>query len=208
MFSRTSILLSVVLAVSAGGAFADTVVGTAGNTWQTFPATLNTSDTNRPFWDQGSMDGTNRNIGDLLKSGTITGAAATPDWWGNNGPWSSNFDPSFSFDRTASSSNGLLKLELAGHANVNAVGWYDTTKPAVLHQLWAGSASSTADAAIVFSPTASYGFYIVGTNGTFYTEASLNSAATETSYQHFALFADSLTPGNESYWIGVEDMPA
>jgi hypothetical protein len=211
MYSRKKFHACVVFSAvifSAGGAFADALSGTAGNSWQAFPGTLNTGNAGRPYWDQGSMDGPNLNVGDLLKSGALTGSTATPNWWGHSGNWSSNFDPNFAFTRSSSTSAGLLKIEIAGNANLNQVGWYDTASPATLHQLWAGPASSSSNASVTFSPTASYGFYLVGTNGTFYTQSSLNSASGEHAFQHFAAFADSLTPGAESYWLGVEDLPA
>ena len=69
-------------------------------------------------------------------------------------------DPSFYFQNTASSLTASLKLEMAGNEDINQFGWYDITRPSVLHPLFLGpdSPPATQD----FSPSAHYGFYLSG----------------------------------------------
>jgi hypothetical protein len=203
---RNLVIIAVAVAGSASLALADTVSSSNGLAgWQSFPGTLNSGSAARPYWDQDSQDGANKNIGNLLDDGTLTGSSQSFDWWGDTGNQDANFDENFAFAKNSTSSNALLKIEIAGNAAINAVGWYDTTAPGTLHQLWAGSATSGATA--FFTPSASYGFYITGNDGTFYTQSSLNPASDQDN-QHFAVFAEDLTPGFEKYWIGIEDLKA
>lgn len=206
MVRHYTLIAAVALAASAGVASADVLTsanGTAG--WKSFPGSLNSASSNRPFWDNGSQDGNNLNIGNLLMNGTLTGGASPLKWWGDSGDYTQNFDQNFYFTKNSQSSSGLLKIEIAGNAATNIVGWYDTVT-GTKHQLWAGSA--TAGATVNFTPTATYGFYITGADGTFYTQSNKNSGSSDDDNQHFAVFQDSTTLGAESYWIGIEDLKA
>jgi hypothetical protein len=206
MVRKYSLIAAVALAASAGIANADVVTsanGTAG--WKTFPGTLNSSNSNRPYWDMGSQDGTNLNIGNLLANGTVSGAPVTPKWWGDNGDYTQNFDQNFYFTRNSQSSSGVLKVEIAGNASINEVGWYDVAT-GTRHLLWNGAAGPNAVAS--FTPTTTYGFYINGADGYFYTQSSKNSGTSDDDNQHFAVFQDSTVLGAESYWIGIEDLKA
>jgi hypothetical protein len=187
--------LAVALVAGTGisHASADIIVGNNGATWKSFPGTLNDySNFNRPYWDQKSEDGVNKNIGNYLQ-GTL---GITPAWWGDSGGYTSNFNLNYHFthDTSAGATTGALKIEIAGNAGTNVVGWYNVDNPSEKHVLWNGSASPSNNASVVFTPTDNYGFYIVGAEGTYYMDSSLNGGS-EKYYQHFATFATDLTPG-------------
>jgi hypothetical protein len=153
--------------------------------WQAFPTVLNDyANASRPFWDQRSMDGGNRNVGNYL-SGTYTpglpgGALASPNvrpaWWGYSSlvnmtepAGSRNADTSWSFDQvgTVPVNGAGLALEVAGLKNFNEVGWYDASLPVgseVLNVLFTGGANAPAVAS--FAPTARWGLYLRSWNGT------------------------------------------
>jgi hypothetical protein len=190
-------------------AFADTISGTAGATFQSWAVT-NLNQNGKPYWDNVSLDGTNKNVGFFLvnaPTAPLAGAPGALPFWGNtfNSATDSGGTPdlNFTFQRTAASSIASLELELAGNKNINEFGWYDTTDPSVLHPIFLGPDS--APATDTFSPSAQYGLYLKGGDGTYYTQSSLNPSG-DTGQQHFAVFQESSTAGAESYWIGIEDL--
>ena len=204
-------------------AHADVMVSTPGNSWQTFDPVLNDyTITNRAYWDNPSRDvllpnvGGPENIGDYLKgpfnttvSGAVTSPNITPTWWGHAGVSTSNFDPNFHFDRSGSVGiNSQLLVESTDNAASNVLGWYDVDT-GVKTVLFAGSASPTNNFISSFIPSTHWGFYFIGSQGTYYTDSSLNSADKNT--QHFAIF--HLTAGTQQdpvdvYYVGVEDLNA
>ena len=196
---RCTILLITLLA--AGPLLATSIVGTTGS-WQTFPATLNEDGT--PYWDNQSKDGSQLNIGYYL-SGTggsfpQPSPGITPDWWGNS---NGTADLGFYFNSLAPIPIAL-RLEVAGWSGTNQFGWYDTSNSAVLHPIFTGPDSPVMHS--IFSPSNSFGFYLLAGSGqTFYTQSSNNTGG-EGSTQHFAAFVESLS--NSVYWIGVEDQTA
>jgi hypothetical protein len=217
--SRVVLILLLLLDVSA--AVADTITGASTAGWQSW-VPGNIDQDRLPYWDGNSWDSDQpMNIGSCL---TGTGACtqlgldapgAIP-FWGNSyssgGDSGGGADPNFYFVRTSDEGNAALKLEIAGNANYNSFGWYDTATPSVLHEIFAGSVSPGQPAAFaVFVPSATYGFYLGARNGDVYhTQSALNHTSSpsgvDTTRQHFAAFQASSTPGAEVYWIGVEDL--
>jgi hypothetical protein len=190
-------------------AFADTISGTAGAAFQSWAVT-NLNQNGKPYWDNTSLDGTNKNVGFFLvnaPTAPLAGAPGALPFWGNtfNSATDSGGTPdlNFTFQRTAFSSIASLKLEVAQNANINEFGWYNTTNPAVLHPIFLGPDSPPSTD--TFSPSAQYGLYLKGADGTYYTQSSLNPSG-DTSHQHFAVFQESSAAGAESYWIGIEDL--
>lgn len=199
-----SVHLAIVVAIlgsTASATFADTVVGSSGMGFQTFGTP---NENGNPFWDQKSMDGKNKNIGFLVDNefGDVL------PWWGKS---DGKFDKSYAFTRGASEGDvsGLLKIEIAGYANFNEVGWYEVGLPGVKHTIWAGP--DGAGTAALFNPSNNWGLYIIGPDGTFYTQSELNTGdKDDRKTQHFATFLASdlanYGDGAEKYYIGVEDL--
>jgi len=189
--------------------FADTISGTAGAAFQNWAIT-NLNQNGKPYWDNTSLDGTNKNVGFFLvnaPTAPLAGAPGALPYWGNtfNSATDSGgtADLNFTFQRTASSSLASLELEVAHNANINEFGWYNTTNPAVLHPIFLGPDSPPSSD--TFSPSAQYGLYLKGADGVYYTQSSLNPSG-DTEHQHFAVFQESSATGAESYWIGIEDL--
>jgi hypothetical protein len=186
------------LAVLAGTAQAGAIVGSVDAGWRAFPDPLR--ELGNPYWDSSSWDGDDKNVGHLLSQNL----GLTPSWWGKA---DGTADPSFYFQRSGSGAGAELYFAVAGRAWGNEFGWYDVTSPAVLHPIVPGGAAP--GAVVQFSPSGSYGFYLKTPEGSswpvYYTESWRNPAG-ETGRQHFAVFAQSLEPGQEVYWIGAEDL--
>ena len=207
-----SFIGALMIVLSPAPVFCDTISGSGGAGFQSWAVT-NLNENGSPYWDNPSMDGSKQNVGFYLvdaPTAPLTGAPGALPFWGNS--FSSNTDSggsadlNFFFQRNASSSSAILKLEVAGRSNLNEFGWYDIQEPSILHPLFAGP-----DAALDtnnFSPSSSYGFYLKSDSSElYYTQSSLNSGG-DTNHQHFAIFRESSTTGAESYWIGVEDLAA
>jgi len=205
-------LCIALLFFSSSAAFSDILSGSGTAAFQNW----NAGDLNQngaPYWDQTSMDGDNHNIGFYLTGAPSTylpGAPGALPFWGSLYDASTDIgggaDLNFLFEPTAATSTVNLEMEVAGESNVNQFGWYDIASPSVLHPLFVGHDSAPATNS--FSPSAEYGFYLTTLGGvTFYTQSSLNSGA-ETNHQHFAVFEESLTSGQEIYWLGIEDSNA
>jgi hypothetical protein len=229
---RHTLFAAAVLSIAAGSAMADlTLQGSGGAGWQAFPGAMNNyANPARAFWDQDTMDGgptANRNIGNYL-NGTYTlplpiGSDPTPNttaaWWGNAAPaFAGTMDASERFVMTTPSTAvaATLHLEVAGYAGVNEMGWYDTTDSAgaeTLHAIFVGADS--AGATTMFTPAASFGLYLrSGGGNVFFSDSARNRTAggsplgmSDLGTQHFAVFANDLTPSAERYTIGIEDLP-
>jgi hypothetical protein len=183
-------LVIIMIFLATGVALATDTYSGSG-TLQTWAiGDLGTSGT--PFWNNASSDGAQRNIGYYLSNtGFFAGGTAGPgaiQYYGN-GPAAVN---SFSFGHLGGGDSAAMKLEIAGNAGSNAFGWFDTTIPFSPHQLFAGG--NVAGDAAIFTPTASYAFYLQGPGGTF---------LTTTAGDQFAVFQEA---GSGPYWIGMEDI--
>lgn len=201
------ILLGMLLAGTA--AFADKVVGSADAGWLSFPSALNENPSDC-YWDNGSWDGKKLNIGYLL-SGTsgspklnADSPHITPDWWGEAYSGSGGgADSDFYFKKDDTYLRATLNFEVSQKSGINEFGWYDKAT-GVTHTLFGGSIKPGGPGSGTnFITTASYGFYLKTTSGTYFTQSSKNGGE-----QHFALFQGaSKGYGVESYWFGVEDLP-
>ena len=204
------VLLVVALALLAAPAtaLADTIQSTTTTPgtygWQSWTSS-NLDQDGKPYWDNGSWDGANKNIGYCL-----TGSCGMPDapgaipFWGASNDAGGGYDPNFFFVRDSSLSNAALMIEIAGFASGNIFGWFETnvdgTKVIGQGQPIFYGANDQGDTA-QFAPTPYYGFYLTTPEGnTFYTLSA--AFGNDQGKQHFAVFSG---PG-ESYWLGMEDL--
>jgi hypothetical protein len=202
------LILLLLPALSFGG-----VIGTTGN-WQSM---VTPNEDGTPYWDGNSLDssGGNNNSGIgfwLLGTGGYPFPAGSPSpgfalsdlkYWGNS---NGTGDANMHFSTTPGLTPAVFKLEIAGYAASNQIWWYDTTNASNKGKIFDGSAVAGTNA--TFTPSASFGLYIVnGANPTqtFYSDGSLNPNGDKTS-QHFAIFSELAAP-NPTFWIGVEDLP-
>lgn len=207
MIRRLTAGLALMMLLAAVPTMADSIVGAATANWQAFPTPSNLNENGTPFWDNRSMDGSQKNVGYFLtNTGAFTGGTAGPgplSFWGfANG----TADTNVYFSSNTPGNLAQIMVEIAGYANINAFGWYDAANPSVLHPLFPGPANS-GSAPVTFTPSTNYGFYIqVGTGPVFYTQSSLNAGTQEQNHQHFAVFTSSTTSPHPTYWIGMEDL--
>lgn len=216
--------VAVTLAMVSGMATAAradlTLIGSEAFNWQAFPDTITSGGANAPFWDNNSMDGgANKNVGNYIKGnfagglpgGSVASPNLSPVWWGrSNVTKAATSDSGILF-----SSNGpivaQLRMEVAGYANGNVLGWYnpsDAVGQEVLHTIFTGP--NGPGTTVTFTPSADFGLYIrTGGGLTFFTESNRNrgTGAGDLTTQHFATFASSLESGGQSYILGVEDLP-
>lgn len=202
----SAIAISLFVSVAA---FADTISGTAGAAFQSL-AGANLNQNGKPYWDNISIDGSNKNVGFFLVNAPTAPLADAPGvlpYWGNtfNSVTDSGgaADLNFTFQKTAAFSIASLQLEVAQNANINEFGWYNTANPSVLNPIFLGPDSASASNS--FTPSAQYGFYLKGADGIYYTQSSQNPSG-DTNHQHFAVFQESSTADAEVYWIGIEDL--
>lgn len=189
--------LLLILAGVSSGAHALTLANNGSwISWST--GDLNNNGT--PYWDGASSDGSNANIGDwMANTGYFSGGAGpgVMPYYGNAA--GTGVNNNIYFNAQGSQAAGLL-LEVAGNANSNTFGWYDTTAPTVLHQIFSGPDSPYN--VQVFIPTSSFGFYLSGPGGLFLSQGSV-SGNTDSNNQHFAVFNDGI---DQTYYIGMEDL--
>lgn len=224
MLLRFAALVGLV-ASSTSALAALSLVGSAGSGWQAFPGTLNNySDPLRPYWDQRSKDGGNRNVGNYLNGSydlPLPGGSAgspniTPPWWGrtSNTNYSATMDNAVHFNRAnpTTSVGTTLKLEVAGNAGINEIGWYDINDAAgseVLHTVYTGGNSAVMS--VTFTTSANFGLFMKSGDLIFFSESIRNRGGVMTiadqSVQHFAFFGADLTAHAEKYYVGVEDLP-
>jgi hypothetical protein len=142
------------------------------------------------------------NVGNCLLSTAACGIANAPGaipYWGLS---SGAADPSFTFVDTGSGDHAALEIELAGNAGINEFGWYDPADPKDLHVIFTGPDSVSNGGSATFAPSATYGFWFTGSEGTYFTQSTLGTDLG----QHFAVFAESLAAGSQVYWLGMEDL--
>jgi hypothetical protein len=185
--------------LAAGNSAGATITGSAGSGWQSFPSTLD--ENGSPYWDSPSWDGSQMNVGYLL-SGLV---GITPQWWGNS---NGSADLNFYFQRQGGL-HARMFLAYAGRAGVNEFGWYDLTEPGALHPVFPGGTIPGTEAQLDTSEY--FGFYFKtpegGIDQVYYTQSALNPGR-ETRHTHFAIFGEDLTPGQQVYWLGMEDLRA
>jgi hypothetical protein len=215
-----SLILMTIACLLTPLAHADLIItGTTG----AFQANSGPTETGSSgYWDNGSSDGSQCNVGYILNGGGLgcnsaTGTPISPlpptnmPFWGIG----TAADPDFHMTKTATSSTTALKVEIAGQSGSNTFGYYtlDSSNNITRHELFAGSDVPGATN-FIGAGVAVFGFYIksIGSganpNTEFYTQSSLNP--NDTGLQHFALFREAPpgTSGNNAtvYWIGAEDL--
>ena len=187
----------------APAAWADTLTGSGGAGWQSFPTP---SEHGPAYFENKSYDGAQKNVAYLMTNtggftGSTLGPGALPFW----GKPTGSADLSMAFLRgTTNLPHASLLATFSGSAAGNSFGWYDTKNPNVLHTMFSGPAGP-GNLGKTFAPTHSYGFFIhLSSGATFFMQSGLNSLG-DTAHQHFAIFTNA--PGNPfaSFWIGVED---
>jgi hypothetical protein len=202
-------IVALLLLIASPAAFADSVLGLSGG-WQTWSTASLSTQNGIPYWNHDSWDGPGMNIG-FCMAGTgncttqLSPAPGALPYWGASGGAAV---PSFYFlTSNPGGSQAALKVEIAGYANINILGWfaYDPTTGKIVGTpqiIFAGPASAGATA--TFVPTQYYGFFLqVGTNGPiYYTVSGLN--VSDTNRQHFVVFQGA----NQNFWIGAEDLPS
>ena len=207
---RDFVLLTALVgttAMAAPPALADSLLGTPGNNWQSWRSATLTDQNGIPYWNNGSGDGAQMSVGFCLTAAGRcpqlgAGAPGAIPFWGALGGAA---DPSFFF-HASGNSNAVLHLVIAGNAETNVFGWFETDATGAVigatHPLFSGV---TGQSSAEFSPTLYYGYYLTSTvhGATWYTLSSGNPSD-ETSDQHFAAFEG---PDSYTFWIGAEDRP-
>jgi hypothetical protein len=193
MLKKIALATFCLTVMLASVSFADTIVGSAGNGFQTFGVV---NENGIPFWDHASLDGSHQNIGYQLQNLGV----GTLNYWGTP---SGGYDLNFLFSQNGINNSATLQLEVAANAGINEFGWYQTGNTSALNPIFTGPNAPVMTT--VFDPAASYGFYVKTASDTYFTQSSNNTGG-ETGYQHFAVFATNQTPGSEVYWLGMEDM--
>lgn len=209
---KVLLVVALALLTAPATAWADTIQSTTPPgtyDWRSW-TTADLDRDNHPYWDNRSYDPpyVGMNIGNCL---TGVGNCSMPDapgaipFWGrayNSGTDSGGgFDPNYFFLKNTTGSTAALMIEIAGFANTNRFGWFETNAAGsvVLNPQQLFSGPQGAGAVATFTPTPYYGFYLTTQEGyTFYTLSSLGS---DPGNQHFAVFRDG-----QSYWLGMEDL--
>ncbi|MBI3661520.1 MAG: PEP-CTERM sorting domain-containing protein [Acidobacteria bacterium] len=217
-----SVIALAIMLLLASNAWADQVVGTPGAGWQPFPAAgaLWPNNPATPYWNNYSGDLNHQaNVGHYItNTGAFAGGGYPPGpgplpWWGMpTGAADNNFFFASPFPGPSGSVAALL-IEIAGHANFNAFGWYDATT-LVRTEIFSGP-TAPGGPLVAFITSPIYGFYLVGKNGDIYfTQSFLNQGSNghpvDIGHQHFALFTGHAPPpylqGNQTFWLGIEDL--
>jgi hypothetical protein len=160
-----------------------------------------------PYFDNPSLDGSNKNIGYFLTAtGGFAGnstspASAVPYYGAAAGTPALNYY----FSPSSQSYELTLLLEVAGNKATNEFGWYLAGNRNSRTILFGGPASAGAQTS--FAPAADFGFYLAtGSGSIYFTESSLNGTAAAPNpamaFQQLALFGD----GSGSIWLGIEDV--
>jgi hypothetical protein len=203
-------LFLVAIFLISPAVFADTITGSAGAAWQSWIAG-NLNQDGKPYWDNGSSDGNQRNVGYWMTntgffSGGTEGPGAKPFWgmaYDSVNDLGGAFDPSFYFNRESSSSVAALKIEIAGLADTNEFGWYDTAtgnRTVIFTGPQSGGATAT------FTPSEAYGFYLKTQQGNIFLTESGAWSTSDGGIQHFAVFKKTVGDPMDMYWIGMEDL--
>jgi hypothetical protein len=216
VMKRTTLLVFLVaICLTSSAALGDTVVGHGGS-WQSL-TTADLDQDGKPYFDQLSLDGANKNVGYFL---TGSGAYATKtnylgthaQFWGLTYNSSSDkkgrADTGFHWTNASPSGMVTLLIEVAGNASTNKFGWFEWDS-GIKHEIFDGSATTGAKSGMI-SIGEDYGFYLEQKDGTtFYTD--INSAwgpskSNPDSTINFALFRGDSYPN--AFFLGCEDLTA
>ena len=212
-----AVLVSLVLVAPVG---ADTLQFTAG------PASLATPSwqgpvvcsggppctiTNSTYWNNGSLDGANFNMGNYMvagdgRDGFFTDFAASKVSWWSKGDGTADPNMSFCATCTGGAVGTTLRLEAAGLKDTNELGYYLLSTPSILVPLLTGGAG-VGDVAL-FVPTGDFGLYLKNTSvGTlFRMDTTASAGGLDIGLQHFTAFRNLVDIGPRSVWVGVEDV--
>jgi hypothetical protein len=187
------------------------------------------------FWDNKSKDGSNCNVGFWLQAGSwplnCANQASSPfgtppgqplDYFAAAGSGSVGTTAAGWLFTPSGPNNVTLRVEVAGNAGANEVGWYtaDANGNVVgnLNVLFSGSNNAPSFATI--NTASNFGFYLCkggSVNGTcsasnLFLSGSANNGASTPNAGKFALFAQSPVHPNlnsqiQTYWMGIEDTP-
>jgi len=188
--------LFAVLVLFSASAFADIVVGTPGDGWQTWSTSSilgSNYGSGVPFWNGTSADYPSNvpgNIGNYL---TNTGAFVGGSGPGNLPYWGTSTggaDTNFYFVPSGYSVGTTLKIQIASWASQDIFGWFNITTgtSSILFDDAAPGTTAT------FTPTGNYAFFFITPDGTWQTYGNGTGA-------NFALF----NGGGGTYWLGMED---
>jgi hypothetical protein len=191
-------IVALAVCLSSSLALADTLMGVT-----TF-INAAPSETGTPYWANKSQDGTNRNVGYYLTStGYYSGTGLNPALTNPQSLDLTTSNNNFYFKSTGGSQATML-LEVAGWSGGNEFGYYVTSSPATLIPIFAGSASAGANYLLSLPVNTDYGFYFKTNDGTFHTQAGLDSSNV-TTLNHFAVFKGSNPEYANTLFIGMED---
>jgi hypothetical protein len=215
-----ALLLSVVMVSPASAATIDYGVFPGGQVggnpgWQGVTVNGSGDITTAAYWNNLSTDSPNfgHTIGNYMIGGETTDAfggtglsfsPADVQWWGNASGLSA--DPNIAFSTaTAGGFVGTnLRLEVAGFSASNTFGYYLTSAPGALIELYDGAA--TTGAVNFFLPVGDFGFYLTSNGNIFRSDATGQTGEFDGN-QHFTAFRDTAFAGAErAIWIGVEDL--
>jgi hypothetical protein len=208
------VVLSLVMASSL--ALADSIVVPGTASWLPVPAL---DQSQPPFWDNLSLDGTNKNVGYIL---TGTAPGYTTDWINYEASNSSGYaqylgtggagvggvvnQVSFNTPSPNSGQSAYLIVEIAGYAagnrfgvyNIDAITWDSSTHMEIFP---GGATGGSSWSGLV--PYAHYGFYFYSQAGDLFLSDPTNLASADLD-SNFAFFQSTKQPG--FYYIGMEDL--
>jgi hypothetical protein len=193
-------------------AFADSVVGSSGAGWQSFP-----TGTGQAYWNNpsaGAQDGsfaaflagTGQFAGQQLDSWCCSSSLAQPigpgylPYWGMNG---GQADQNFYFTNMVGSAFDAVLFSSSTLGPSGSFGWYDVSNPSVLYPIMSGGL--TPGTGGMFSGTSDYGLWAQLSNGSYvFTQSSLNTGGLA-GQQMFMVGTTS--PGGDygAFFIGVND---
>jgi hypothetical protein len=231
IFTRTFILCAAAIAGSVT-AYGNLVISTPNNTTGGWHPAVTADGTAGPFWDNPSNDASDQcNVGYWLQTlswGTMNCGGAN-DGTGGSGALSffaasgnSSLPVGWIMDATDTQQATTLRVEVAGQASSNILGWYtannDGTVIADQGVIFNGAAGPGASIDVPIAPGTRFGFYLcpAGNCGTNLSNAFLSGAAVTNAggggTGRFALFSeDPPAPTHPNadivkYWVGVEDL--
>jgi hypothetical protein len=159
-----------------------------GGVFNNFTAAVVT-ESGTPYWAQRSLDGQRMNVGYCL---TATGNCAALGAPYNGFQYLAAAGGGQLFNITFAAQGPVtitLLGEIAGLASRNTLGWYHTSQPGVLYQLFPGSATTGAIA--TFTPSGTFALYSTNGMGQFYSSISAFNIHDSGTHQHFAFFHHS-----------------
>jgi hypothetical protein len=176
-------------------ALADTFNGSASGSWRDLSSIV-PNENNYPFWDNKSLDGSNKNVGFQIPF--ASGGPQPDQFWSISGA----VDNNVFFTNDDHNKNAVLLVEIAGNASSNALYAFNMADPPQTVLIFDGSKGPVLSTTVTI-PYNSYGFLIVGPGGDFYSVINKDNDPDNSS--NFAFFRNSTLP--DTWWIAMEDLP-